>query len=150
MFFDPDGAFRQMLSNACRWVAHDVPPPLEVQGPLILLTTFRRQPKENRAIVHLLNPGSSWGLHSIYQKLAPLPEELRKEFGYPDNPELRGTWPIREEVIPLHDIRVTCRLPDAKKATLQPGNQSLPLRKMKDGVEVIVPKVEMHSMVVFE
>ena len=37
-----------------------------------------------------------------------------------------------------------------KKATLQPENRDLPLKKVKDGVEVLVPKVEMHSMVVFE
>jgi len=79
-----------------------------------------------------------------------LPEELRKEFGYPDSPELRGTWPIREEVIPLHNISVTCRVPGVKKATLQPGNLNLPLIKFEDGVEVIVPEVSMHAMVVFE
>ncbi|HKB37191.1 MAG TPA: hypothetical protein VKD72_12115, partial [Gemmataceae bacterium] len=150
MFFYPDAAFRRMLVSSCRWAAGDVPPPVEVHGPLILATTFRRQPREGRTIVHLLNHGSSWGQHSIYQKIAPLPEELRKEYGYPDRSELRGTWPIREEVIPLHDIRVTCRISRVKKATLQPENRDLPLRKVKDGVEVLVPKVEMHSMVVFD
>ena len=150
MFFYPDGAFRQMLVNACRWAANGAAPPVEVAGPLILLTTYRRQQKEGRTIVHLLNSGSSWGLHSIYQKLAPLPEELRKEFGYPDSPELRGTWPIREEVIPLHDICVTCRVAGVKKATLQPENLDLPLAKLADGVAVVVPRVAMHSMVIFE
>ncbi len=150
MFFYPDGAFRRMLVNACRWAAGDAPPPAEVEGPLILTTTFRCQPGEGRTVVHLLNAGSSWGQHSIYQKLAPLPEGLRKEFGYPDRSELRGTWPVREEVIPLHDIRVSCRVPGVRKATLQPGNRELPLKKVKDGVEVVVPKVEMHAMVVFE
>ena len=139
-----------MLVNACRWVAGNAKPPVEVAGPLMLLTIFRRQPRSGRTIVHLLNSGSSWGLHSIYQKLAPLPEELRKEFGYPDSPELRGTWPIREEVIPLHDIRVICRVAGVKKATLQPENLELPLTKVADGVSVLVPKVSMHSMVVFE
>jgi hypothetical protein len=150
MFFYPDGAFRQMIVNACRWAANDVPPPAEVKGPLILATTFRRQPKEGRTIVHLLNHGSSWGQHSIHQKLAPLPEELRKELGHPDSPELRGTWPIREEIIPLHDIRVTCRIAGVKRATLQPGNLNLPLHAADGGVEVVVPRVEMHAMVVFE
>jgi Trehalose utilisation len=150
MFFYPDGALRRIFLNACRWAADGVPPPVEVEGPLILITTFRRQPKEGRTVVHLLNSASSWGQHSIYQKIAPLPEELRKEFGYPDSPELRGTWPIREEVIPLRDVRVTCRVPGVKKATLQPGNLDLPLRRVDDGVEVVVPKIEMHSMVVFE
>ena len=46
-------------------------------------------------------------MHSIYQKLAPLPEELNKQWGFPNQSELRGTWPVREEVIPLSNIRVT-------------------------------------------
>jgi len=45
---------------------------------------------------------------------------------------------------------VTCRVPGVKKATLQPGKLDLPLRRLKDGVEVVVPKVEMHDLVVFE
>jgi len=151
MFFYPDGAHRKLLTNACRWAAGEAPPPVEVKAPLILTTTFRRQVKEGRTIVHLLNSASSWGLHSIYQKLAPLPEELQKQYGYPDRSELRGTWPIREEVIPLHAIRVRCRIAGVTRATLQPENINLPLKTLaKDDVEVVVPKVEMHSMVVFE
>jgi type 1 glutamine amidotransferase len=150
MFFYPDAYMRQMLANACRWVAQEVPPPAEVEGPLILAATFRRQPEQKRVVVHLLNHGSSWGMHSIYQKLAPLPEELQKQYGFPDQSELRGTWPIREEVIPIHDIRVICRVPGIRKATLQPGNRELPLQKIAGGVMVTVPKVEMHALVVFE
>jgi hypothetical protein len=45
---------------------------------------------------------------------------------------------------------VISRLSAVKKATLQPGNLDLPLIKVKGGVEVRVPKVEMHAMVVFE
>ena len=82
-----------------------------MNGPLILTATFRRQPEAKRIVVHLLNQGSSWGMHSIYQKIAPLPEELNKQWGFPNQSELRGTWPIREEVIPLSGIRVTCREP---------------------------------------
>lgn len=89
-------------------------------------------------------------MHSIYQKLAPLPEELNKQFGFPDQSALRGTWPVREEVIPLNGIRVTCRLPGIKKATLQPGGTDLPMKRTADGVEVIVNDLNMHAMVVFE
>jgi len=150
MFFYPDAYMRQMLANACRWAAGNALPPVEVDGPLILAVTVRRQPDKQRIIVHLLNHGSSWGMHSIYQKLAPLPQELQKQLGFPDQPELRGTWPIREEVIPLHDINVICRVPGVTRATQQPENLPLPLRKVAGGFEVTVPKVEMHSMVVFE
>ena len=150
LFFYPDTYMRQMLTNAARWVARDIPPPVEVKGPLILTTTFRRQPKGNRIVVHLLNQASSWGQHSIYQKLAPLPEELNKQWGFPNQSELRGTWPVREEVIPLSGICVTCRVPGITKATLQPGDQELDLHPVEGGLQVIVDDLEMHAMVVFE
>ena len=117
---------------------------------LFLTCTFRRQPEKRRTVVHLLNQASSWGMHSTYQKLAPLPEELRKQMGFPDQPELRGTWPVREEVIPIHGVKVICRIPGVTKATQQPGGIDLPLIATARGVEVTVPRVDMHSMVVFE
>jgi hypothetical protein len=150
MFFYPDAYMRQMLAQAARWVARDVPPPVEVEGPLILTATFRRQAEQKRTIVHLLNQASSWGIHSTYQKLAPLPEELNKQWGFPNQSELRGTWPVREEVIPLSGIRVICRVPGATKATLQPGAVPLPVTKLPDGLSATVPTLNMHAMVVFE
>src|SRR5262249_32321605 len=145
LFFYPDGYMRELLANACRWAAQ-APPPVEVAGPLILAATFRRQPEAGRAVGHLLNHASSGGMHSIYQKLAPLTEELQKEWGYPNQSELRGTWPIREETIPLHDLRVTCRLPGIRRAHLQPENVPLALKEVEGGVEVTVPKVTLHSL----
>ena len=100
--------------------------------------------------MHLLNDHSSYGRHSIYQKLAPLPAELERKWGFPDHSELRGTWPIREELIPLHDIHVVCRIPGLTKATLEPEHLVLPVGRHGGDMEVTVPKVEMHSMVVFE
>jgi hypothetical protein len=97
-----------------------------------------------------LNQASSWGQHSIYQKLAPLPEELNKQWGFPNQSELRGTWPVREEVIPLNGIRVVCHEPGIKKATLQPGAIDLPITNLAGGVQVTVNDLGMHAMVVFE
>src|SRR5262249_42618862 len=155
MFFYPDTYMRQMLANACLWASNGARPSVEVDGPLILAAAFRRQrlregssgrPKE-RIVVHLLNHASSWGMHSIYQKLAPLPEELNKQWGFPNQSELRGTWPVREEVIPIHDVKVICRVPGITKATLQPANLALTVRRTGEGVEITVRKVVMHSMV---
>lgn len=150
MFFYPDAYMRQMLEHAARWAAHDVPPDVEAAGPLILTATFRRQPEQKRVVVHLLNQAGSLGMHSTYQKLAPLPEELNKEWGFPNQSELRGTWPVREEIIPLSNIRVMCRVAGISKATLQPGAIDLPITKTADGVEVIVNNLGMHALVVFE
>lgn len=89
-------------------------------------------------------------MHSIYQKIAPLPEELSKQWGFPNQSELRGTWPIREEVIPLSSIRVTCRASGIKKATCQPGGLDLPITRNGGEIEVTVNNLGMHAMVVFE
>ncbi|MBA3483175.1 MAG: ThuA domain-containing protein [Pirellulales bacterium] len=149
MFFYPETWIRQVLVNACSWAGRGGPT-LEAEGPLMLATTFRRQPAKNRIVVHLLNDASSWGRHSTYQKLAALPEELNRKWGLPAQSELRGVYPNREEVIPLTDIRVRCREPGHWRVMLQPENMPLQVKQSGDGVEVVVPQVNMHSMVVFE
>jgi hypothetical protein len=138
MFFYPNTYISRMLVNAVKWAAGEALPPVEVDGPLMLATTFRRQPAQNRVVVHLLNDQSSYGRHSIYQKLT-----------LPDH-SVTGPWTVRREVIPLHDIKVRCRLSGVTNATLQPENLSLPVTRTADGVEAVVPKLEMYSMVVFE
>jgi len=139
MFFYPNSFIGQMLVNATKWVAGSAKAPIETDGPLILAVTYRRQPAQHRTIVHLLNDHSSYGRHSIYQKMQ-LPDR-----------SLTGPWAVRREVIPLHNITVRCRVSGVTKATQQPENISLPLKTLPDGaVEVVVPKVEMYSLVVFE
>ena len=139
MFFYPNTYIGEMLVNATRWTAGDSPAPLEVDGPLMLAVTYRRQPALKRTIVHLLNDQSSYGRHSLYQKLR-----------MPDN-SLMGPWTVRREIIPLHDIKVLCRINGMTKATQQPENISLPLTQLpRGGVEVVVPKLGMYSLVVFE
>lgn len=147
-FFFPDEYMRHLLVNACVWAAR-TPPPLAVEGPLMLAATFRRQLEPGRAVVHLLNDASSYGRHSIYQKIMPLSDELKRR-GFQDSPDLRGQWPTREEIVPLHDITVICRCGGVTKASQQPEGIDLPIRTTGRGVEVVVPKVEMYSMVVFE
>ena len=87
-------------------------------------------------------------MHSIYQKLRRSRRSSSK-WGFPNQSELRGTWPVREEVIPLHGIRVAAGSQGSRKRPSSP-RADLPLRTIDGGVEVIVPVVEMHAMVVFE
>jgi len=138
MFTYPNAYISAMLMNSIRWAAQDAPPPVEVEGPLILAATFRRQPAQHRTVVHLLNDQSSYGRHSLYQK-----------WQLPDH-SLSGPWSIRREIIPLHDLKVRCRIEGITKAVQQPENLNLPLRRTADGVEVSVPKLDMYSLVVFE
>ena len=150
MFFYPDPYMRQLLANACVWVAGGEAPPVEVEAPLTLTTTFRQQPQDRRLVVHLYNGASSWGMHSIYQKIAPVPEELQKQWGFPNQSELRGTWPIREEIIPLHDIKVTFRGFEIERVHLEPEGLDLPMTISEGQTTVTVPTLNMHSMVVAE
>lgn len=70
--------------------------------------------------------------------------------GLPARSELLRVYPNREEYIPLHDIRVKCREPGDWRVMLQPENLALDVHRVEDGIEVIVPVLKMHSMVVFE
>jgi hypothetical protein len=139
MCFYPAAHLRQLLRNACDWAAA-APPPVEVQAPYILAVTYRMQPEQGRLVVHLLNDASSWGRHSAHLQVP----------GHSQSSELRGTWPLREELIPIRDIKVLCRQPGIKQATLAPEGLRLPLKRVAGGVEVTVPEVTLHSMVVLE
>ena len=59
--------------------------------------------------------------------------------------------PLREEVVPIHDVKLTF---DAgyriKRVRLEPESKDLELRKTAKGTQVIVPRLEVHSMVVAE
>jgi outer membrane protein assembly factor BamB len=139
LYFFPNTYLRSMLVNACKWVAQDAKPPVEVDAPIMLAVTYRSQPAQRRTVVHLLNDQSSYGRHSIYQKMLMT------------DGSLLGPWPGREEILPLKNIAVRCRIGGISKATQQPENVPLPLTPLADGgVQVIVPTVNMYSLVVFE
>jgi len=123
---------------------------MEAAGPLILTATFQAAARREALHRSPANNGSSWGQHSIYQKLAPLPEELQKQWGFPNQseasrhiPDPRGDHPAAEYPRDLPDAGVS-------KATLQPENKAAEGDQVADGVEVVVPELQMHSMVVFE
>ena len=129
MYNYPDGYMRNLLKNAVEW-AGQTPAPIEVEGPLALTTTFRRQPASGNVVVHLLNAASSRGLHSM---------------GYENSDQ----WTNREEILPLIDIKVFCRLPNVQSARLQPEDINLPLEFVDGQIQVTVPRINMYSMVVF-
>jgi len=72
---------------------------------------------------------------------------LKKQgFAGPPNPEPYG---FRREVIPVHDLKVRLNR-DVQRVLLVPGEQELPVRRSGGAAEVVVPKLEMHSMLVVE
>ena len=121
--------FEQYHANAPRWCKQLVanalglllPQPLvRVDGPSSLIVTLNEQKEDKRWVLHLL--------HYI--------------------PERRGQdFDVIEDVIPLHDVRVSLRLPGkAGRITLVPQDQDLEIGA--DGARTMftVPCVNGHQM----
>src|SRR5687768_18027873 len=58
--------------------------------------------------------------------------------------------PLREEVLPIHDIRLELTGYKVKSIHQQPEGKELPVIAAKDGVKVVVSKLEVHSILVLE
>jgi hypothetical protein len=58
--------------------------------------------------------------------------------------------PLREETIPIHDVRVrfTGQLP--RRCRLEPDGKELPVRRDGTAAVVSVPRLDLHAMVVAE
>ena len=119
---------RLLLGQAIRWAAQD-PFGISVKAPMCVHSTFFRQEKDGqRLVVNLFNDLNSSGNHA-----------------QPDN-----DIPQREEIIPIHDIKVTFRGYDITGVHLEPGATKLAMKKVDGGIEVTVPKLDIQSIVVAE
>jgi len=58
--------------------------------------------------------------------------------------------PLREEVLPIHDIRVKLSGYKVKSIRQEPEGKELRVNAVKDSHEVAVPKLEVHSILVVE
>lgn len=121
---------RIILRKAVQWAANQAPP-VQVTGPMCLHTTVMRQtpPTGDRLVVHLLNDLNSTGGHAL------------------PNDDV----PLREETVPLSQVKVRFR-PDyaIRRVRQEPEGIDLPMQKTASGTEVIVPRVEIHTMIVAE
>ena len=121
---------RLLLACVMRWAAQE-PPPVEVRAPMCVHSTVMRQTKGNasRLIVHLFSDLNTTAFHA-------LPAD---------------DVPLREEVVPIHDIVVTFssryRL---RRAHLEPEGIKLEPQQAPGGTQIIVPRLDVHSMVVGE
>ena len=127
-FIAPYQYQRRLITNAVRWAAGANKPPVKVTAPLCVQAAFYTQKGGKRTIVHLLNDVNTTANRAI-------PENNPSE---------------REETLPILDIKVTIADLKVSTAFQEPGHQPLPIKRTADGVEVIVPRLEVHSMVVFE
>jgi len=127
-FIAPYQYQRRLITNAVRWAAAEHQSPVRVDAPLCVQAAFYTQHDGRRTVVHLLNEINTGANRA-------LPE---------NNPSQR------EEILPIFGIKVT--LSDAKvsAAFQEPGHRSLPMRRDAGGVNLIVPRLDMHAMIVFE
>ena len=124
---------RLLLRRAIEHVAAS-PPPVAVEAPMCVHATVMRQTKTTkdgaeRLIVHLFNDVNTTAFHA-------LPSD---------------DVPLREETLPIHDIPLTFnpqyRL---KRVHLEPEGQELKIEATPAGVRVVVPRLDLHSLVVGE
>jgi hypothetical protein len=127
-FVTPFTHERPWLTQSIRWAAGQSEPPVGIQAPKCVQSTFYAQEKPHRIIVHLLNEINTTGNRAL-----------------PENDP-----PAREEIIPLAGIKVNFRQSEIKSIFQEPGHVTLPMVRSTTGVETVVPKLELHTMVVAE
>lgn len=121
---------RLALKHAIQWVANETPP-IRVTAPMCVHSTFMRQDTDTgpRLVVHLFNDLNTTAHHA-----------------FPND-----DVPLREETVPIRDIRIDI---DSRyqvgRIVQQPEGRELPVSRMPDGVSVIVPQLDIHTLIVIE
>jgi hypothetical protein len=120
---------RLALVHAVDWAA-SAPRPVTVDGPMCVHSQVMRQAKDGqRLVVHLFNDLNTTAHHAL-----PVDDV-----------------PLREETVPIHDVRVRFS-PQYRVARvhLEPEGRELLVERNADGASVVVPRLDVHSMVVAE
>ena len=52
--------------------------------------------------------------------------------------------------MPVHGVKIAIKGYDIKRIHIEPGANKAKSRKMDEGVEVTLPQVDLHSMIVAE
>jgi type 1 glutamine amidotransferase len=127
-YLTPYPYYREALRSAIEHAA-SAPAPVRVTAPMCVHAVTTRQEKDGRRlVVHLYNDVNTTAFH-----------------GMPAD-----DVPLREEVLPIHGIRVEFRGYAIRNVHLEPGNTPLPLEQDGPLTRVTVPKLDIHAMVVAE
>ena len=121
---------RLALAHAIQWAA-SVPQPVTIKAPMCVHSTVMRQQGEanERLIVHLYSDLNTTAAHA-----------------FPND-----DVPLREEVVPIHDIQVTFGPQyNVERVHLEPEGVVLNLTQSPEGSTVTVPRLDVHTMVVVE
>ena len=102
---------------------------IKVTAPMCVQSTFFRQNKNGqRLVVHLYNDLVSTSRHAK-------PED---------------DVPLREEFVPIHNIKVQFTDYNILRIHLEPQGQELEIIKSSNYVQVLIPSLEIHNMIVAE
>ncbi len=126
-FLAPYQYQRRLIANSVRWAAGDRQPPVRVIAPLGVQAAFYTQDDGRRTVIHLLNEVNTTANRA-------LPENNPSE---------------REETLPIFGIKVGIA-GSPGTAFAEPGHHPLPMTPTADGVEVALPRLDVHGLVVFE
>jgi hypothetical protein len=121
---------RLLLRNAIDWVAPGFQP-VKIEAPMCVHATVMRQSSDHteRLIVHLYSDLDTTAFHAL------------------PNDDV----PLREEVVPILDSRITFAPGyQVTRAHLEPEGQDLKLEQTPAGSSVVVPRLNIHAMVVGE
>jgi len=130
-YFDASYPYqRVVMANAVRWAAQGEPP-VRVTAPMCVMAGFltKETAGKKQTIVHLLNDLHTGSGHG---------SAADKQFA------------LREEVIPLANIKVLFRGQKPERVKLAPAGTELGATGVDGGWEVTVPELTLHSVVVAE
>ncbi len=118
--------YKRLLANAIRWAAA-TRAPVEVDAPATVEIVVSKQTKENRLIIHLVN----------YTSVSA--------------PWAKGR--VAQETIPIHNIKVRAkkmRDRSVGRVYFAPENKEMTYVEKESYIEVEVPRLEVHGMIVIE
>lgn len=120
---------RVVLNRALTWAAGGGPS-IEVDAPRCVEVVYKERTAENgkrQLVIHLMNNLNTAGGH-----------------GLPVN-----DVPLREETVPIHDIRITFRGDDVpSRFHIEPGGIAIAPLASGDGLELSLPPLNLHAMLV--
>ncbi len=123
--------YHRLVLRACIDWAAAAPPPVQVAAPMCVHATTMRQTDEQgqRLVVHLYSDLNTTAFHAL-----------------PD-----ADVPLREEVVPIHDIRVTFSKDyPIRRVHLEPAGTELAVKTVDGQTQVNVDRLDVHAMVVAE
>jgi hypothetical protein len=127
-FIAPYQYQRKLISNSVRWAAGENGFAIQVEAPLCVQAAFYTQENPRRTLIHLLNEVNTQANRAI-------PE---------NNP------PQREEILPIHDIKITLLKSNIRSAFQEPGHRVLQYKNNNGKLEITIPRLDVHSIIVME